>query len=256
MAETSQMLISLFLLSFLAVVTATAYLCLRIPRKKKAKEEWKKDLIEQELNPNDFVNPIIIKLRKYKQHRKEEKERKHQEELEEIRKKLELERRQREAERKRQAEEQKRAEERKKAEEQRRAEEERTYSERQHKTSEDSMNHCKICGQPCGIYEICRECQQDITNGKVSMCTRCGKYYFTAVGCNCSSQKQEYRHSEEKERVNINIEDDNSTPFKDGVSKGFGTGCGCFIAIGIVVLIIILIAIAGVDGIMDTLGIK
>ena len=21
------------------------------------------------------------------------------------------------------------------------------------------MNICKICGQPCGIYEICRECQ-------------------------------------------------------------------------------------------------
>ena len=32
--------------------------------------------------------------------------------------------------------------------------------------------------------------------------------------------------------VNIKIEnEDKSTPFKDGVGKGFGTGCGCLLSI-------------------------
>lgn len=120
------------------------------------------------------------------------------------------------------------------------------------------MNICKICGQPCGIYEICRECQKDLIDEKVSLCHECGNYYFTDQSCphcknqqdnqnktnehsnttidNPSTQVQEndikYTDQQSPSTVNIKIEnEDKSTPFKDGVGKGFGTGCGCLLSI-------------------------
>lgn len=142
----------------------------------------------------------------------------------------------------------------KQTEDQEKQHEENKNSDSQYKASKDNMNRCKICGQPCGIYEICRECQKDIAEGKVSMCTLCGKYYFTAVGCKCNSHKEEQYQTQKKE--NTTTQEREPTPFKDGVNKGFGTGCGCFVAIGIVILILVIIAVAGIDGVMDTLGIK
>lgn len=117
------------------------------------------------------------------------------------------------------------------------------------------MNNCKICGQPCGIYEICRECQKEVNEGKIQICNRCGNYYFAGLKCPCylnseEDQKNEYKQEETKENINFdnsyqNREEKEKTPFKDGVSKGFGTGCGCFlfIAAGIAILAIIIVSI-------------
>lgn len=117
----------------------------------------------------------------------------------------------------------------------------------------DKMNRCKICGQPCGIYEICRECQKDIAEGKVSICQNCNQYYISAIGCDCTKQSQTITNEEnndsdnakEKQQpqetnININTESEESHPFKEGFGKSMGCGCGILTLIGIVALILII----------------
>ena len=110
------------------------------------------------------------------------------------------------------------------------------------------MNRCKICGQPCGIYDICRECQKDIEDGKVKQCQECGKYYIAEKQCSCKttiSNKETAENNEQK----INIEIENNTEqksFRDSVKDGFGFGCGC-LGISIIVMAIILYIV--IDGI-------
>lgn len=101
MTETTQMIIALIALTLGLIITSCVYLCLRMPRKREAKEKWEEELRSKGLNPEEYDNSIIIKIRKIKiyiQNKKAEKERHEQEELEGIRRELELERRQREKE--------------------------------------------------------------------------------------------------------------------------------------------------------------
>ena len=111
------------------------------------------------------------------------------------------------------------------------------------------MNNCKICGQPSGIYDICRECQKDIKDGKVNLCNECGSYFITANGFNCKIKKDTSKETpkEQTQEHNINIEV-NTSEEKDGCmswfGKGFSGGCGCLIAIILGIAIILLIGIS------------
>ena len=127
--------------------------------------------------------------------------------------------------------------------------------------SESKMNYCKICGQPSGIYEICRDCQKDIENGRVKYCDKCNTYYLNGQKCLCTSkddidsdeEKSSYKNEKSNEEPqinhneNINVEVDNSQSggFASSFEKGCGGGCGVIfgIIIGIALLIIIAIAI-------------
>ena len=162
-----------------------------------------------------------------------------------LRKEIE-ERREREAEEKYQRETErlrKQQEQREEFKRQQRAEEEKRNYERQKQQEAKYMNHCKICGQPSGIYQICRECQKDIAEGKVSMCPYCGNYYITSVGCSCSGKKEKQEP-----------EEDEKSPFKDGVSKGAGAGCGCLLVVGIVIAIILIVIMSEVNEFNDSIS--
>ena len=110
---------------------------------------------------------------------------------------------------------------------------------------ENNMNRCQICGEPCGIYEICRQCAQDIQDGKVLRCNHCNKYYLKESICSCMKEKSEETREEPqstKIENNINIsEKDDEGAFSKGVKGSLGTGCGCLIIIIIVVVIIALL---------------
>ena len=67
------------------------------------------------------------------------------------------------------------------------------------------MNRCQICGEPCGIYEICRQCAQDIHDGKVLRCNQCNKYYLKGTLCSCMKEKTEDESNSTKIENNINI---------------------------------------------------
>lgn len=109
------------------------------------------------------------------------------------------------------------------------------------------MNRCKICGQPCGIYDICRECQQDIKEGRVLQCNNCGNYYLPGRQCSCQNDFDFHKeNSEDNREQKINIEIDNNTKektFGDSIKDGFGLGCGClsFVAISVAVIIAIIV---------------
>ncbi|MBR2388087.1 MAG: hypothetical protein IKB02_04895 [Clostridia bacterium] len=108
------------------------------------------------------------------------------------------------------------------------------------------MNICKICGQPCGIYDICRECQKDLESSKISICNLCGSYYINEKGCNCNksdktntSKKEEDNTKKQEQNINVEV---NTTEDNEGCmswfGKGFGGGCGCLVAIilGLIIL--------------------
>lgn len=109
------------------------------------------------------------------------------------------------------------------------------------------MNRCKICGEPCGIYEICRACQKDINEGKIQKCSRCGNYYFTGKKCSCltpnTQPPKQNNTTKENNNINVNIEQEKSTPMKDGCLSGMG-GCFGVLLAGIIIIVIIAIAIS------------
>ena len=105
------------------------------------------------------------------------------------------------------------------------------------------MNNCKVCGQPCGIYEICRECEKDVQNKKVIKCNKCGEYYFSEQQCSCNAEKEyssyfdyEYDRSNETSQ---NHTKKNQGGFKKAFEGTFGAGCGCFTFIFVLVIILI-----------------
>ncbi len=44
---------------------------------------------------------------------------------------------------------------------------------------------CHVCGAECGTYALCFKCNKLKSEGKISKCDRCGKYYYTDKGCEC-----------------------------------------------------------------------
>lgn len=94
------------------------------------------------------------------------------------------------------------------------------------------MNKCKVCGQECGIYEICRECQKDIEHGKVKMCPSCKKYYITEKGHTCQNhtqQKNESNSNYTENEYEDNGKEEKST-FRKAAEGTAGVGCGCAVA--------------------------
>ena len=63
------------------------------------------------------------------------------------------------------------------------------------------MNNCKICGQPSGIYEICKKCQKDVENGKIYKCNNCNNYHFAYESC--SNQNKNTKKTRKKILITI-----------------------------------------------------
>ena len=127
------------------------------------------------------------------------------------------------------------------------------------------MNKCKICGQDCGIYDICRECQKDIQNGKVKLCPNCNKYYITQKGHQCYRQNasenkytsygdyeyqdcdnsyEEYARQKYGEYTQQNCDEyeppeHEKSTFRKAAEGTAGAGCGCVLAIIIAVALLI-----------------
>lgn len=130
--------------------------------------------------------------------------------------------------------------------------------------NQNNQNRCKICGQPCGIYDICRECKKDIEDGKVKQCPKCLNYYLAGTICKCTSNNT-YNTYQQKDFNNNHYDDNTSnnsnthntyntynttsenqeSSFNKGFKATMGGGCGCvtFIILGIVVLALILASI-------------
>ena len=115
------------------------------------------------------------------------------------------------------------------------------------------MKNCHICGQPSGIYDICRECQKDLNENKVSKCAICGSYYITGTICECLKAKKQTeeqyktKNTEPPKEQNIKVEvnhQEDSEGCGTWFAKGFGGGCGCFAAIAVVIGIIAIIIIS------------
>ena len=104
------------------------------------------------------------------------------------------------------------------------------------------MNRCIICGEPCGIYDICRQCQKDIQDGKVIQCQFCGKYHLAGKKCSCQEEPKTENIHQQQEQININVEDQTEEPstFSKTFGGTMGIGCGCFVVIGIILFIIII----------------
>ena len=121
------------------------------------------------------------------------------------------------------------------------------------------MNRCKICGQPCGIYEICRECQKDIAEGKVTICPNCNQYYISAIGCSCAKESQTTSNEERKEpeiqtqetNISINTDSNQKSSFEDGCGKSMGCGCGILALIGIILFILLISGAIVIDDIFN-----
>ena len=111
------------------------------------------------------------------------------------------------------------------------------------------MKRCQICGEPSGIYEVCRNCKKLIESGEVSICHRCGQYYETEKGCDCKTN--EPIPTQENKTTIINntttapsSEKNNQeeSSFSKGCGPTFGIGCGClsfFIFVIVVIAIVI-----------------
>ena len=110
------------------------------------------------------------------------------------------------------------------------------------------MNRCKICGEPCGIYEICRQCQKDIEDGKVIICPFCGKYHLADKKCTCQDETKTQNTNQNQENININIESEDDSAFSKGFGGTMGVGCGCLAIIAIVILVIVLSGGAILEG--------
>lgn len=110
------------------------------------------------------------------------------------------------------------------------------------------MNICKICGQPCGIYEICRDCQQDVNDGKIKQCPSCKEYYFSNNPHQCKPNQarvetiQQNNENTSSSQDEQKYEEDSNHTGTFGKAFGVvtGTGCGCAALIvgGLILLII------------------
>lgn len=116
------------------------------------------------------------------------------------------------------------------------------------------MNRCKICGQPCGIYEICRECQKDIEDGKVSFCNRCQKYYFSNKPHKCFNnyERENYYNDEYEDFDNPNYENQNhnskeKSTFRKAAEGTAGVGCG----VGIILAAVVVLGIIALAFLID-----
>lgn len=139
-----------------------------------------------------------------------------------------------------------------------------TSTSEENTMNQNNQNRCKICGQPCGIYDICRECKKDIEDGKVKQCPKCLNYYLAGTICKCTSNNT-YNTYQQKDFNNNHYDDNTSnnsnthntyntynttsenqeSSFNKGFKATMGGGCGCvtFIILGIVVLALILASV-------------
>ena len=99
------------------------------------------------------------------------------------------------------------------------------------------MNRCKICGDPCGIYDICRKCQKDIEEGKIVVCPFCGKYHLADKICTCQGEPLPSDESRAKENINVSIATEDSGAFGKGFGVTLGVGCGCLAIVFIILMI-------------------
>ena len=106
------------------------------------------------------------------------------------------------------------------------------------------MNYCKICGQRCGIYEICDKCQNKVDRREIKKCHLCGEYYFANKECNCLSKEAEEdtpKPIEKIETYEIKKEQTEEGCFKKAFGGTFGAGCGCVTFIAVIIIIALLI---------------
>ena len=60
---------------------------------------------------------------------------------------------------------------------------------------------CVICGEPSGMYPLCRKHLQMKNEGLVVKCERCGKWYLTELGCDCQKEQE----PEKELRLNMDV---------------------------------------------------
>lgn len=124
-----------------------------------------------------------------------------------------------------------------------------TYLKQQNENLINENNHIKE------IYDF----YNNLKEGKISTCPRCGNYFFAGTKCSCFIREEEFQNTYDEEKftfeqnqtVDINVQNEEKTPFRDGVSKGLGTGVGCFIFLVIFIAIIAIIIVANVNSLFN-----
>ena len=109
------------------------------------------------------------------------------------------------------------------------------------KEMEKEMNRCQICGDPSGIYQICKSCQKDIEDGKVKICKYCGKFYIANQNHRCGQNDQQnfYNSNQQFQKTpnyNQPLRNEKST-FRKAAEGTVGVGCGVTIFITILTLL-------------------